>query len=98
MNALVDRMQVLQLRLRDSGEGRAVIEKLAVDSNPQVRGWSAVHAWKWNPALARQVLTELRDGDGPGSFEAKWTLVEMDKGSLNVDWTPSQRGRAQRDN
>lgn len=98
MNALVDRMQLLQLTLRDSEEGRAVIENLAVDSNPRVRGWAAVHASKWNPALARQVLTNLRDGDGLGSFEAKWTLIEMDKGSLNVDWTPSQRGRARQEN
>jgi hypothetical protein len=98
MNSLVDSMQLLQLTLRDSEEGRAVIEKLAVDPNPHVRGWAAVHAWKWKPALARRVLTELRDGGGPGSFEAKWTLIEMDKGSLNVDWTPSQRGRTRRAN
>jgi hypothetical protein len=98
MNSLVDSMQLLQLTLRDSEDGRAVIEKLAVDPNPHVRGWAAVHAWKWNPALARRVLTELRDGGGPGSFEAKWTLIEMDKGSLNVDWTPSQRGRTRRAN
>jgi hypothetical protein len=98
MNALVDRMQLLQLALRDSEEGRGVIERLAIDSDPRVRGWAAVHAWKWNPALARQVIAELSEGDGPGSFEARWTLIEMDKGSLGVDWTPSQRGRSRREN
>jgi hypothetical protein len=34
MNALVDRMQLLQLGLRDSEEGRTVIEELAVDTLP----------------------------------------------------------------
>jgi hypothetical protein len=97
MNSLVDRMQVLQLRLRESDDGRDCIEKLALDHDPRVRGWAAVHVWKWNPALARRVLEELRDSGGPGSFDAKWTLIEMDRGKLNVDWVPGKsRGAGRR--
>jgi hypothetical protein len=90
MNGLVDQMQRLQLRLRESDDGRAQIERLARDEDARVRGWAATHVWKWDQHLAREVLTELRDGGGPGSFDAKWALVEIDSGSLNVDWLPGR--------
>jgi hypothetical protein len=89
MNALVNQMQQLQMVIRESDEGRKLIEQLAVDPEPRVRGWAAVHASKWNLGLARRVLTEVRDGGGVGSFEAKWTILELDAGRLNVDWRPN---------
>lgn len=91
MNALVDEMQELQLGLRETAEGRGTIERLAMDSDLQVRGWAAVHATMWNEPFARRVLVDLRDSGGPASFEAKWTLKELDRGKLDVDWRPRSR-------
>ncbi|NQU19711.1 MAG: DUF2019 domain-containing protein [Candidatus Nealsonbacteria bacterium] len=52
--------------------------------NPHVRLWAAAHSLEWAPDAARVALEKLRDGDGPGSFDAKWTLKEYErKGRLS---------------
>ena len=94
-NRLVHETQVLYKRLRETPEGRRVIEHLAGDPDRLVRLSAAAKCLKWNPALGRRILEELRDGsavDGPGwdqaGFDAKWTLKTFEAGTLDLDWEP----------
>ncbi len=66
-------------------EGRSGIMALQSDENPYVRGLAAAHSLQWAPQEARAVLEALRDNDGAGAFEAKWTLIEYDNGTLSFD-------------
>jgi hypothetical protein len=73
--------------------GRALIARLAIDPDPRVAGWAAADMLVWDPVTARAILAALRDSKGPGSFEAKITLMEFDKGTLNTDWDPDRAHR-----
>ena len=72
--------------LKETEEGRQGIMSLMTDENPYVRVCAAARSLGWDPEQARRVLEEIRDGDGPGSFTAKWTLIEYDKGRLQLDY------------
>ncbi len=70
--------------LRQSEEGRQAITALMAHDNPRVRLWAAAHSLEWAPQAAQAMLEEERDGGGPVSFEAKWTLREYHrKGHLS---------------
>lgn len=71
--------------LCDSVEGKNGIIALMSDDNPYVRGIAASHSLQWVPDEARVVLEALLHDDGPGAFEAKWTLIEYDEGNLKFD-------------
>ena len=94
-NALVNELQATYLRLRESLEGRGIIEALAADPDRLVRLSAATHCLKWNEALGRAALEDIRDTDaidGPGwdiaGFDAKWTLRTFEDGKLDLDWQP----------
>jgi hypothetical protein len=96
-NRLVHDAQELYLRLRDTPEGRQVIERLAQDPDRLVRLTAAAHCLKWNPGVGKSALQEIRDGggqDGPGwdiaGFNAKWTLKTFEDGTFNPDWRPKR--------
>jgi hypothetical protein len=72
--------------LRQTEEGRQGMIALMTDDNPYVRVCAAARSLCWAPEEARRVLEEIRDGDGPGAFTAKWTLIEYDKGRLTFDY------------
>lgn len=71
--------------LRRTEEGRKGILSLLIDNNPYVRLWAGAHVLEWAPDVGRPVLEKLRDEDGPGAFDAKWILIEHDKGLLAFD-------------
>ncbi len=72
-------------QLSATPEGKAGIIALMSDENVYVRCLAAAHSLQWMPEAARTTLEVLRDADGPGSFEAKWTLIEYDSGTLSFD-------------
>lgn len=87
--------QALYLGLRETANGRRLIEALASDPDRLVRLSAATHCLKWNDSLGRSILEEIRDGggtDGPGwdiaGLDAKWTLKTLDDGKLDLDWRP----------
>ncbi len=84
-NKWADEVYRCYKRLRETEEGRSAIMALMDDPDPHVRGWSAAHGLAWNTERARKVLETLRDGGGPGSFSAKWTLIEFDRGKLTFE-------------
>ena len=73
------------MELRNSIEGRDGIVALMSDENPYVRTLAASHSLQWTPERARNVLKEIWESNGPGAFEAKWTLREYDGGTLIFD-------------
>jgi hypothetical protein len=84
-NKWADKLHRCYKQLRTTEEGRNGISRLIADPNPHVRAWAAAHTLMWAPEIARPALEELRDSDGPCSFDAKWTLIEFDKGALSYD-------------
>jgi hypothetical protein len=87
-NQLVDRLQSLHLRLRESPEGRAGITSLMSDDIDTVRQWSAAMALAWDELMARAELARQANGQGLVAMEAEITLREFDAGRLNMTWEP----------
>ncbi len=85
-NAAADLVHQCYKKLRGTESGRAAISALMRDRSPHVRGWAAAHSLFWVKEEARAVLEILRDGHGPGSFSAEWTLREFDEGKLSFDY------------
>jgi uncharacterized protein DUF2019 len=85
-NQNVDKLHECYKQLKMTKEGREAIMSLINDPNPFVRCWAAAHSLQWIPAIARSALEALRDSNGPGSFDAKWTLIEFDNGDLSFDY------------
>lgn len=85
-NRLVNSNHDAYLALRDSDDGRRVIEDPMSHESPTVRGWSAAHVLLWNPDAARPVLTALAGEGGLAGLSAKTTLSEFDSGQLSHDW------------
>lgn len=85
-NKAADQVHRSYKRLRETEEGRAGIVALMSDPDPHVRLVAAAHSLFWDEETARAVLEALRDGDGPGSFEAKHTLLAFEKGTLKFDY------------
>ena len=93
-NQLVNELQRQQLVLRETSSGRRAISALMDDPRPVVREWAAAHALFWEEARARSVLEAIRDDPDVGaqSINAKYTLIEFDRGRLDPFWEPSPRG------
>jgi hypothetical protein len=91
-NRLVDKMQALHLRLRESAEGRAGITDLALnDANETVRAWSATNALAWDPERVRPLLEARAAEKDLGALDAKMALREFDAGRLDTGWVPKRR-------
>lgn len=80
------RLHTTYKSLREDVEGRAILRLLMNDPDSHVRLWAASHCLAWWPEEARAELERLRDGGGPGSFEADWTLREFIRGTLTFDF------------
>jgi len=87
-NKLVNKLQTVQLRLRESAEGRAGISQLLDDPDDLVRVWSATFALGWDTERATATLQEISAAGGLIGFEAETALREFDAGRLNTTWEP----------
>jgi hypothetical protein len=85
-NEWADEVHRLYRQLASTTAGRDAIIQLTDDTDPHVAGWAAAHSLQWTPDRARKVLERIRDGGGPGSLSAKWTLREFDGGTLSFDF------------
>lgn len=85
-NHWYERLRNCRKQLWQSDEGKNAITGLLGHENRHVRCAAAVDSLFWDPEKARQALEELRDSDGPCSFEAKMVLSEFDKGRLSFDY------------
>jgi len=91
-NRLVHKMQRLQLRLRESAEGRDGITALALHApNVSAQSWAAVHALAWDPASVRPLLEmQAADDTSLSGLDAKMALREFDAGRLDTTWLPKK--------
>lgn len=87
-NDLVNKMQALHLKLRESARGRDGIAALMRDECATVRQWSAANALAGAPQEAKIELEKMVEAGGLGAFEARVTLQEFEVGRLKTDWTP----------
>ena len=85
-NECYDAVHACYKVLRESEEGREAIIALMQDEEPGVRCAAASHSLQWTPVVARQVLEDLRDSNGPFSFTSEMVLKEFDKGWLTFDY------------
>jgi hypothetical protein len=77
-------LQACYEALRQSHEGRDAITSLLSHDDLAVRLWAAAHSLEWTPGAARELLEQIRDGGGSGSFTAEMTLQQYDeKGRLH---------------
>ena len=92
-NRLVNELQRQQLILRGTSLGQQAISALMNDPRPVVRVWAAGHALFWDEAKARSVLEAFRDDARADvlSVDAKYILIEFDKGRFNSSWEPPAR-------
>ncbi len=92
-NRLANELQRQRLILSQTSSGQQAISALMGDPRPVVRVWAAGHALFWDGARARSVLEALRDDPHVGvySVDAKYTLIEFDKGRLDPRWEPPTR-------
>lgn len=72
--------------LKETEDGRRGLVRLMKDENPYVRLCAAARSLQRDRQEARRVLEALREDGGPGAFDAKWTLIEFDKGRLTFDY------------
>lgn len=88
-NRLVNRMQTVQLRLRESPEGRRGITALAKTGESEtVRDWAAAHALFWDAERVRPLLESVAQEDTLRGLDAKTVLREFDAGRLTMEWVP----------
>jgi hypothetical protein len=87
-NAIFDDHQAFYKTVRDTPESRQALRGLLDDPVATVRGVAATDLLPFGEdrALARAVLEALRDSWSEYSFDAKWTLIAYDEGSLDFDW------------
>jgi hypothetical protein len=83
VNKCADEVRAQYIILRRTEEGRTAIISLISHEDPSVRLLAASHSLEWEPAAAKEVLEELRDSNGPVSFEAEMTLKEFEKRRLS---------------
>ena len=85
-NRLVRANHDAYLVLRESDDGRRVIETGMDHEAATVRVWAAGHVLLWNEAAARPVHAALVEAGGLASVSAEYTLREFDRGRLSHDW------------
>lgn len=82
-NRLFDRYRTLARRLQSTREGRKALSRLTDDPNPYVRLIAGGRCLAWDPDRGRRTLELLDASGGPGSFSARMTLEEFDKGNYD---------------
>jgi hypothetical protein len=85
-NRLVERNHEIYKQLRESEEGKAGIWSLRLHAERAVSQTAIVHSLAWQPVEAVELLEQIEAADGPGAFEAKWTLRSWRDGRLKLDW------------
>lgn len=91
-NRLVNGLQTVQLRLRESPEGRKGITALAEAGETEtVRDWAAAHALFWDAERVRPLLESVVQEDKLRGLDAKTVLREFDSGRLTMEWVPKGR-------
>ena len=68
--------------LRQGEIGNVALEKLLVDSSPDVRGWIAAQFLYLGRLRARPILEKLANGTGLVASSAQITLQQFDAGLL----------------
>jgi hypothetical protein len=72
--------------VRDTEDGRRLIERLAEDPDGWVRSLAATHCLPFAPDLGGRVLATLAANRGELGFVAETTLAQHALGRLDLDW------------
>lgn len=90
-NRLFDQIQLVDLRLRETDEGREGLLSLLHDRSSRVRLRAAIAVLSFAPDTAVHALEEIATGDDHPAWQAVRILDQVREGTYNVDWVP--RGR-----
>lgn len=90
-NQLTDQIQLLDLKLRRTDEGRAALRVLLDDRCSSVRLRAALAVLAFDRKVAVEAIERIRQGDDGPAWEAGYIIDRARQGTFNVDWVP--RGR-----
>jgi hypothetical protein len=85
-NNVFDELHALSTELKQTTEGRRILESLLAHENRAVRLNAGSTCLEWAPELARPVIQALVTPRGPHSLSAEMTLREFEAGRLKFDW------------
>jgi hypothetical protein len=72
--------------IRSTYEGQEAIRRLATDSNDALSGLAATHALWFDREFGSQILARLAVVKSEAGLAAGWTLRELSRGALDLDW------------
>lgn len=90
-NQLTDQIQLLDLKLRRTDEGRAALRALLDDRCSSVRLRAALAILAFDRNAAVEAIERIRQGDDGPAWEAGYIIDRARQGTFDVDWVP--RGR-----
>jgi hypothetical protein len=85
-NRLFDENRGYFRMLRETPEGRQVIERFLEDEDVAVRLTAAAQTLAWDPPRGEAVLEAIAAGDSNKAFEATMTLREFRVGRLDPNY------------
>ncbi|KZE42995.1 DUF2019 domain-containing protein [Microbacterium sp. T32] len=91
---LTDQLQLIDLELRETPEGRQGLLSLLDDRSSRVRLRAAVAVLAFSPEVAVSTLESLASGGDTTAWEAGLILRQVRRGTFDVGWVP--RGRVSR--
>jgi len=72
--------------IRSTYEGQDAIRRLATDSSDALSGLAATHALWFDREFGSQILARLAGMKSEAGLAAGWTLRELSRGALDLDW------------
>lgn len=72
--------------IRSTPDGQALIRRLAQDTDECVAGHAATHALWFDEAFGLPILAKVAEANSEAGLSAHWTLRELARGALNLDW------------
>jgi hypothetical protein len=85
-NATFVANQTLFKSIRSSEAGQSLIRRLAVDAEDCVAGHAATHSLWFDETFGMAILARIAQANSEAGLSAKWTLRELSRGALSLDW------------
>ena len=72
--------------IRSTVAGQQLIRRLALDADDCLAGAAAADALWFDQTFAMPILARIASANSEAGLSATWTLNELARGALNLDW------------